>query len=205
MTSSSFDNRGDKVIELYYKTGSIKYFLFWLTIGMLLFAIPFGVFVPAMFFTDEATKGQTDLYGYVIFIAVCVWIIAFIIFLYMRHFFYTLKRAKIPIVLDSKGVRNLPSSRKAAELVDMQWEDITKIARSASIPGSRRSFNKDRLGTLTAFYSAHDGKPVRCIIDWSLLGIKGMKEQYKNIHYFIADNAVESCTLESYPDAWPTP
>lgn len=195
----------NKVIEIYYKSGSIKYFLFWLVCGVLLWVGTLGTFVPIMFFTDDATKGYTELYGYVIFTAICAWIIAFIIFLFIRKLFHVLKRAKIPVVLDSTGIKNLPSTHKASKLIDMRWEDITKIARSASIPGARRSFNKDRLGTLTAFYSTQNGKPIRCIVDWGLFGMKGMREDYKNFHYFVADHAVEDCALESYPNAWPKP
>ncbi len=85
----------------------------------------------------------------------------------------------------------------------MRWESVTKVARSASIPGQRRSLNKDRLGAITVFYSMQDGESVRCIIDWGLFGILAIRETYNDFHYFISEHAVEGCELESYPNAWP--
>jgi len=198
-------NTAENRIELYYKAGSIKYFLFWLTCGLLIWVGTLGTFVPFMFFTDESTKSYTELYGYVIFIAVSAWIMAGVIFLYIRKLYHVLKRGQIPIIIDKVGVHNLPSSRKASKTIDMPWENITKIARSASIPGTRRSFHKDRLGTLTAFYTSKHEKPVRCIIDWGLFGMKDMKEKYQHIHVFIANHAAKDCVLESYPNEWPKP
>jgi len=198
-------NTAEDRIELHYKAGSIKYFLFWLTFGLLIWVGALGTFLPFMFFTDDSTKSYTELYGYVIITAVCAWIMGAVIFLYIRKLYHVLKRAHLPIIIDKKGVHNLPSSRKASKTIDMPWENITKIARSASIPGTRRSFHKDRMGTLTAFYTEQDEKSVRCIIDWGVFGMKGMKEKYQQIHAFIASHAAKDCVLESYPDEWPKP
>ena len=84
---------------------------------------------------------------------------------------------------------------------------LDKIERFVSVPGTKSSFNLRRFlaGTSTSFVTTRDVKPVRCIIDWSLCGILGMREEYKNCHYYIADHAVEGCELNSFPDAWPTP
>ncbi len=75
------DDGGNKVIAIYYKSGSIKFSLFWLTSVMLLWVGTMAIFMPIMVLIDERTKNDPEIYGYAIVIAICAWILAFIIFL----------------------------------------------------------------------------------------------------------------------------